>query len=264
MKKVAIPKKIIQESPWEILVYAMVKELATKQMLEYNPVYFDTRMLCYYANISASRRKHEVQNAIESLYKKKIFKGEVISKTEFLVYQESFEVKNEKFVLIYLKDIFTLIKKQKEYVIPFFCVLCDSINNKTHIGYTSEETFAERLDVSNVTIGQYMEILENLKIIYSIHNYMSSSTYGLYEDAKNVCVYNKQRGAKVRNLNANFRRKVSQTYNLYVKALASGKEWDFEKVAKLYQDVLLYNENVEKPKDMSVFPVDLLKLQAYN
>lgn len=260
MFMVGIPEGMVDADGLTIAVWCCMRKYTGEKIYNQKTYWIATKMLQYYMGLKTPRDYAAIEQSIQFLFKNKFLKGQCVQKGIYEIEEESFHIKEETFVSVSFDYVRKLFKNKSIYIIPFLLQLIKSLNYQTKIGFTSVEKFAEKLNMSVQTVGSYMEILEKLEIIYVVHNYQASSTYGYYYNQEKIRQYNKQRGVKVRNLNANFRRKVSQTYNLYVKALASGKEWDFEKVAKLYQDVLLYNENVEKPKDMSVFPVDLLKL----
>lgn len=260
MYKISIPKSLLNEPILKSVCYSYVRKLS----LPNTPTYISSSMLQYYMCNSDKNFKSEITECIEDLIKYGIITGESIGRNEWAV---KLPINKEVFFQCYFEDIDQIMHSKYKYklqIVKLYLNMMATINSKNHAAFTSVKNFSNKLGISEKTVSSYINILEKMKILFVARNRNSSSTYGHYLYKNNVIAVNMQRDVQHENLGANFRRRVSQQYNAYIKSLQSGKEWDDEKIIKLMYDVCLYNENIENSKDFSVFPDDILKLKEYN
>lgn len=151
--------------------------------------------------------------------------------------------KSDSFVTITSEEFHTIMnsgKKNAVAILEYYLRLLASFDFTTNIGHMSSQYFIETYNMTKNTLSSYNSILEELQLIYVHHRKMKSNLYCRYKD-KHLLERQYDNSAV-----ANFHRSVSSRYNRFMQDPATFSE---EELQKLYEDCLIYNQDMEKMQE---------------
>lgn len=142
--------------------------------------------------IENRKLKEKMNRGIQELIDKNlIFPLYALSKTSLVINSDALYVdkeKGDKFVVVYLSDIKTIMKLtniQHDKLLFYLIQMSSTINSKTYIGFTGFDTLAERTNIARQTSYRFNQLLEENNIVY--FNYEQTPIkYCLSKQVKNI------------------------------------------------------------------------------
>ena len=212
-----------------------------------------------YGKLSETERKDRaVKESIQELIKEEIITPIESKKNMSRFLTSDLSVGTEgNFTLISIDEFEKLRDNLK--LLRFYLVVVSTINNKSKVGFTTNQELADKsfIDISTVSTYNKTLIEREVLFIYNEHQFVngqqSANTYGRYEDKdliiKNAKEYYGERNfASGRTMTGDERRRISKQYNDYCKGSFKGDVEQLKADCKRYNDLTQTNH-----KDLSVF-----------
>lgn len=174
--------------------------------------------------------------------------------------------------------------KSKLQLLRFYCYLMTTImktGEKKDVGFKSYQDMANEFSITRQTVSNYMDKLEELKIIYIYRSNDSiiyndgkireiSNVYGEYKNKKKIIACgvqhereygrnNIENVKRVNKSNAKATRSASAKYNVILGDLAEGGKirYDYDECKDIYKTLLEFNKRYsydeDRQKDLSIF-----------
>lgn len=230
-----------------------------------------------------------IKDALSTLSDRKIVTIIDQNGENYIISNESLEVNSdkEKFIVVELWEMQKIFSESNKpfNVFTFFMNLVGTINNKTKEWHMSQDDMASLWGASKRTINDYLEQLENMKLIY-VHRHKKrrkdgtyqklNNSYGRYCD-KDIIIAEAQKYSDtvecVEFVEKLDRRAIKLRYNAYCEG---AKKYinNPATVIELYRECVAYNKSLKfkpvegcydgewkqgKPLDLSVFPDEVKK-----
>lgn len=201
----ALPISLIRDknvTDRELFAYVFTKILTYSS--NYNGCLFNLTEVCdqAYGEINSHSSYDRVAVGFKGLVDKNYLKVKKINKSSWFIFMDSFDLADERFILVEPEDLRTLvdkIKSNKASVLRFYLLLVTTISAKTKVGTYQREWFAKAAGMSKSTVSGYFKRLEEIELIsvYRTSDFYNSNTYGLYKDKQIVQEVGAKRGSEV-------------------------------------------------------------------
>ena len=221
-----------------------------------------------YGCADTSRNKSKsLAKSIRSLLDKEIIHGQNRTSTSFRI--NKIEECKDKFTIIPYECIIKILRsdyKNKANMIRYFCTVIASRKYGSKISIQPMSYYIKNLGISEKTIINYNECLENMHIIYirrEMSNDGKTNCYGLYIDKEEIDKYADSQGyGKDNHITSNWLRSVCQKYNYYI--MHPEKELSMEDVVKFESYNKYCEERQNNDPTWKNKRLNLTKLKGYD
>ena len=165
------------------------------------------------------------------------------------------------FIILQSNDVSIILKHKLRYNLLYLYTLilkrvdlkAEVNNHKYFVTDVSIAYFSKALNVSDQTIIKYIQILEELNIIYvfRVHNMQHNNLIGLIDNKELINEWAELCGYTQNNIDYEVNtRAIIQKY----RALCNGKQYSPEEIGEIRKGIEIYNTlHPNKKKDMVVF-----------
>lgn len=264
------PKDLLTLSGCDLAVYSYLSALSFNYVWE--DTYINIHTLQYRMG---EKRVTKIKESMETLMKTGYFDIKSVSKSEYLLQNESFKQVPSPFIKCNFNDIkkivssnnqnkYNLVKLYIHIVASMDFRIKDSIQNP-FLTYMPLSYFVEKLEVTRTeTISSYERALEIMDIIYVYRGDHKTNIIGYYDHKEEIERFGDAKYGK-QSTKTNDRRSLMQKYNW----MQRGKRYSPEETEEIHQYVIQYNHNMQalqdrfpegdykaKIKDLTVFNID--------
>lgn len=171
----------------------------------------------------SNKIKDKIAKSIQHLLEEKYLIGNRQGKQFYELFKESFMMENyEYFVKIEEPEMRKIFQHTRSFaVLRTYLLILSTINPKTKCSAWNREQIAGLIDISPVTISNYIKFFESEKLLYIYHSKPRigggyfSNIYSRYEDREAAKAYGDSRsGSNGETSNTNLKRRYAQMYNM--------------------------------------------------
>ena len=256
-----IPKDLKENNA---IVYAYIKAMSYLPY-EDDIAYIYTPAICAVIGNSSKHTHHKINEAIEFLSKNKYIECEQISRAFYKVNRNALNNLTPPWVSVPFKKLHKIIKETGSWNLAwYYILLLGTINTNSMVGSYGIDKLCELSELNRKTVISYNKKLEDLGVIFIMHNPLNDGKANKYGLPENESAIRKAAAYRPAANNANFHRRVSAKYNQYVRD--NGEWWSAAQVEELLRMCRQYNEDMDalqstqpgsdyinRKKDLSVF-----------
>jgi len=250
-----LPNELVRDpniTDQELFVYVFTKVLTYSTNYESCMFSVTEVMDQAYGESSSHSTYDRFSSAFKSLIAKGYLRIRKVNKQAWYIFMETFALdEDESYFKVEPEDLRLLvdsIKKNRATVFRYYLLLLSTINLKTKVGFYDRTWFANILNITPNTVGNYTQQLEKLKLIsvYRSADFTTSNTYGLYVDSERVRTEGAKR-SKGRELSAasNMKRRYVQMYQNFM----NGYDYNIVQLQDIYEHMKWRNEELAKLGD---------------
>ena len=237
---ISIPKKLRGD---HAIVYTYLK---MKSVIPYEDdyIYIHVSELAALLGGCAKHTLRKIKDSIDYLFDDSTIEGELISRGLYKLKRDTFYKPIKSWTNVPFSYLHKIIKETDSWALAnYYIILVGTIDVESSVGIYGINKLCELSGLHYKTVLSYNKQLEDLGVIFIIHNHMNNGDSNRYGLPENEGAVRRSVQFRIAKDSANFHRSVSAKYNRFI--TTDGAGWTEDEVRGLLSVCTQYNEQMD-------------------